>query len=368
LNTTNSNLSNLSPKTKIDISWKSVVKVPVVALGCYLLYLLLPFAMLLFLSILLAVTFEPLILRMERTIGRKAAVGLITLLVLFVFVGVGFLVVPELIDQATALYQKLPDLVAQLTERFPAMRGFLNHLPKKVEAVDPSTVSPLLQHLAAMGAVAAGSLSSVVLIFAFMIYLLLDGSRVYAWLIAFFNDKTRSKIDATCAGVAPVISAYVLGQIVTSSLCAIFSYAILSWLNVPAALVLAVFAGVFDILPIVGFFVFTVPAALFALTVSTQAALLTVVLFGVYHLIETYLVSPLVYGNRLRVSGIVVLSTLIAGGTIGGIIGAIAILPIVASYPIVEKIWLKQILGRRVIKDHEEIAEGDEKSSGSDLT
>ena len=183
------------------------------------------------------------------------------------------------------------------------------------------------------------------------------GARVYEWLLAFFKPSVQSKIHQTCEGIAPVISAYVIGQIITSVLCSVFTFAALTWIGVSAAAMLAVLAGIFDILPIVGFFMFAIPSALFALTVSSTAALTVVASYTVYHLIETYLISPLVYGNRLRVSGIVVLFSLLVGALVGGIVGAIAILPVVASYPAVEKIWLSRYLGRAVIRKHDAISE-----------
>ncbi len=342
---------------KIEITWGTVAKVPIVILGCYLLYLLIPLAMLLFVSILLAVTYEPVVVHLSRLVGRKGAIALIALFNATVFIGLGLLVVPELIAQLTAFYQKIPDFLNDVADRVPQLAGLIRHLPQKFQSADPTTISPILNHAARIGMIALSTLSSIVLIFAFMVYLLLDGARVYAWGLAFFDHYTRVKIDHTCTGIAPVISAYVIGQVVTSTLCSVFTYVVLWWLGVPAALVLAVLAGIFDVLPIIGFFLFAIPATLFALTVSTQAALITFICFGAYHLIEAYLISPLVYGNRLRVSGLVVLSTLIAGGAVGGIMGAIAILPIVASYPVIEKIWLAKLLGREVIQEHKHLAE-----------
>lgn len=339
-----------------ELTWGSIVKVPVVALGCFVIYLLLPFIMLLFLSALLAITFEPATAHLARLTGRKSAVALITLFAAAIVAGLGFLVVPELITQATNFYHRVPEFAADLSSRFPIIAKHLGYTPAKIPLPDTATLAPILLNAAHVSALAAGALSSLILIFAFTIYLLLDGARVCAWLLAFFSDQTKLKLEQTYEGVAPVISAYVLGQMVTSTLCATFTYLSLWWLGVPAALVLAVLAGIFDILPIIGFFLFAIPAALFALTVSTNTALLTFLAFGVYHMIETYLVSPMVYGNRLRVSGFVVLSSLIAGGTIGGIIGAIAVLPVVASYPVIERIWLKRFLGHDVISEHTEIA------------
>ena len=45
---------------------------------------------------------------------------------------------------------------------------------------------------------------------------------------------------------------------------------------------------------------------------------------------------------------------MLAGGMVAGVIGAIAILPIVAAYPALESLWLAPELEPRVVKDHRE--------------
>lgn len=84
----------------------------------------------------------------------------------------------------------------------------------------------------------------------------------------------------------------------------------------------------------------TVPAVLLAMTVSPVAAGAILVLYVLYHVLENYVLIPRIYGRRLRLSGLAVLVTLIIGGSLYGILGAVLVLPIVAAYPIVERIWL----------------------------
>lgn len=127
----------------------------------------------------------------------------------------------------------------------------------------------------------------------------------------------------------------------------------LAILGVPASLVLAVLAGIFDILPMLGFFLFMVPAVAIALTVSPGTALALFGAYTAYHLIENYIIVPKVYGNRLRLSDLVVLVSVLAGGILAGITGAILILPLVAIYPAVERIWLVEYIGRKVVAKHE---------------
>lgn len=86
---------------------------------------------------------------------------------------------------------------------------------------------------------------------------------------------------------------------------------------------------------------------------SIRTAIAVAACYTVYHGIEIYFIVPKVYGNRLRVSGLVVLVTLIITASVGGVLAALLVLPLVASYPIVERIWLEKNIGRRVIKEHE---------------
>jgi predicted PurR-regulated permease PerM len=132
---------------------------------------------------------------------------------------------------------------------------------------------------------------------------------------------------------------------------------VLSLLHVPSALPLAVLAAICDVLPILGVFVSTIPAAFFALTVSPVAAAAVVLLYVLYHALENYVIIPRVYGRRLRLSPLVVLIAFIVGGSLYGVLGAVLILPLFAAYPIIEKIWLGDYLSDEVVADHAELAE-----------
>jgi predicted PurR-regulated permease PerM len=129
------------------------------------------------------------------------------------------------------------------------------------------------------------------------------------------------------------------------------------FLNVPNAALLAVLAGIFDVLPLIGFFVSLLPAVGMALTISPVTAGIVAALYVVYHAIENYLIVPRVYGHRLRLSTLTVLVSCMAGALVAGVIGAIAVLPIVASYPIIERIWLRPHLENDTVARHKEIDE-----------
>ena len=130
----------------------------------------------------------------------------------------------------------------------------------------------------------------------------------------------------------------------------------LSLLHVPAALLLALLAGVCDFVPVLGFVVSSVPAILLALTVSTGTAIATAAVYLGYHLAENYAIGPLVYGGQLRLSNLAVLLAFAVGAELGGVVGALLALPVAAMYPVVEDIWLGKYLGRDAVGAHKRLA------------
>jgi predicted PurR-regulated permease PerM len=139
---------------------------------------------------------------------------------------------------------------------------------------------------------------------------------------------------------------------VTSFLLGAFALVVLTVFHVPAAVPLAFLAAICDVIPILGVIISTLPAVLLALTVSPAAAVSVLLLYAVYHVIENYVIVPKVYGRRLSLSTLAVLVAIVVGGSLYGVLGAVLVLPLVAAYPIIERIWLHEYLSEEVLKDH----------------
>lgn len=344
---------NKSPLVEFDVPFKTLLKIAAWALLIFLIAKLITLITLIFLSVMISVSLEPVVVKLKSMGLRHSFAVTLVALTLFGLLGLCcFYLFPAITNQMTAMIKDFPALKTDILERIPndsilksPLKNFLNS-PKI-----PSTEDILTHALAISNYVFTG-LSEFLIVFIFSIYLLVDGENAYRWFKDFFQVQTRAKIQKTSQEVSKVFLGYISGQAVTSVLSGIYSYAVLSLLDVPAALTLAVIAGLLDVLPVLGFFIAVVPAMLLALTVSPVTALYVLGLYILYHVIENYLIVPYVYGNRLEVSSLVVLVALLFAGTVGGVLGAIAILPIVASYPILEKIWLGPYLGRKVIEKH----------------
>jgi predicted PurR-regulated permease PerM len=341
----------LSTPVSWEIPTKTLIKLCFTAVVIAIVLRVLPLLALVSIPLILAVSVHPLVQRCEKWTPRWFTIALIAILSLALMGLLCFGVFPPLSAQVALVLKKAPGYLQKNLQHSAYGQTLYSYLESHFKPVSANSTG-WVQSVLDMGQVALEGMSSVILIYVFFIYFLVDGPRAYAWFLAFFSTKTKAKMEETFEEVSSVISAYIFGQVITSVLAALYVFISLRVLGVPAALMLAVLAGVFDVLPVLGFFCSLIPAVVFAMTVSPQTAFIVVGLYVLYHGIENYLVLPYVYGSRLRLSGLVVLFSLLAAGLIGGLIGAIIALPIVASYPIVEKIWLIGFLKPQVIREH----------------
>jgi predicted PurR-regulated permease PerM len=185
----------------------------------------------------------------------------------------------------------------------------------------------------------AGGLAGIGVALVVTVYFLLDGRRTFHWLIAFVPARSRGRARETAECGRQVIAAYIRGNILTSLLAAVFTWIALVSMQVPAALLLALLAGILDFVPVVGFFLSAAPAVLLALAVSPTVAIGVAVFYVAYNMVENYYIQPKVYGRELQLSDLAVITAFLIGGTLGGVLGALIALPVSAVYPSVERIW-----------------------------
>ncbi len=346
-------MQDQEPNFYVHIPYQTIIVVLVTLIFAHLAVLIAPLILPILIAVLMAVALTPVVdWFVGKGFRRGTAVSLVTLLMALVIGLTCYLIVPTIYQQVSTFVENFPQEKAKLLESFDKGNPIRGLIEKGVNSNSIQLNEKNIGQLMGFGNIILGGLTETILIFVFAIYLLADGPRMVEWLSAFFSSKVRNKVDQTCFEGSKIISAYVLGQVITSVLSFVFVFIVLSVLKVPNVTLLAAMAGLFDVLPVLGFILAVVPAMVFALSVSGTTSLIVLGAYIFYHTIENYVIVPMVYGNRLRVSSFVVFSSLIAAGLVAGVEGAIAVLPIVASYPVMEKIWLTGVVRKEAIQVH----------------
>jgi predicted PurR-regulated permease PerM len=343
---------------EFTVSWATLLKITFFSALVFAIVKLIPLFGMLFIALLIAMTMAPLVSFVTRRGGPKWLGIALCSVLLFGSVGLFFFVVtPEAAWQISGLIKTLPSFKDHILQQLPKTGSTRDIAEGFLRSSSFSNPEPLLQKFMSWGAIALQSMVEFFVVLVIAIYLLADGKRVFEWMVAFLPHRQRQRVDLAAPEIFSVVFSYMRGQFLTSIFCGIFMGTVLALLHVPNALLLAIISGILDVLPIIGFFLSLAPALVMALSVSPFAACAVFVLYLLYHLAETYFIVPSVYGNRLRLSTLTVLVSCLAAGMLGGVVGVIAILPIVASFPICERIWLRPFLGHETVDKHDEIEE-----------
>jgi predicted PurR-regulated permease PerM len=128
-----------------------------------------------------------------------------------------------------------------------------------------------------------------------------------------------------------IVGAYIRGQVITAVLIAVFVFILLRACGVSSALVIALFAGVADVLPYIGAVLSVGAAAAAALSRGPTIMIVVLVLMLAYKGFESHVIVPRIYGRALRLPSSVILFSLLAGGVLSGITGALLALPVAAA-------------------------------------
>jgi predicted PurR-regulated permease PerM len=311
------------------------------------LYLVRDALLIVYISAIIAIGLSPLVNGAEQRAARWrykpprwAAILAIYCCILGILVGVGLLVIPPLVQQARALWTALPMLIERGQEWLVA-RGILQPGSSPSDVIRQSPVGggdAVSTVLAAVWGFIGGIFGAVtILILSF--YMLADSRQIVRAFVRMFPRSERSRVDDACIRVTTKVSAWLGGQLLLAGVIS-FTAAIGLWLlGVPYFYVLALIAGVGEMIPVVGPLLSAVPAVAVALSQSPKLALFVAVFFFFQQQFENHVLVPRIMSRQVGVSPVIVIVSLLIGGSLLGIVGAILAVPTAAVLQVLFEEW-----------------------------
>jgi predicted PurR-regulated permease PerM len=309
--------------------------------------------MLVYVSGLLAIGLAPIVRAVERQkvlpVGTRRFprwVAILTLYValLSVVVGVGFAVVPPLVEQAQALSRRLPHLFAR-AQQFLVDRGLIDHELTMTEALQKAPSGVLSSGgdavATVIGAVIglAGGVFGLVTILILTFYMLVESDTIFRRFVRLFPVEQRLRVATVSSDISMKVSAWLGGQLLLGAIIGVTATVGLWLIGVPYFFVLGLIAGIGELIPMVGPLLSAIPAIVVALTVSPGLALATAVFFLAQQQFENHLLVPKLMERQVGVSAVTVIIALLIGGSLLGIVGALLAVPTAAAlYVIVDEL------------------------------
>lgn len=283
-----------------------------------------------------------------RFLARYMPRGLAILMTFFVLIGsialALLILVPILIEQLTILIADTPAIAAWVEQRLYDVleplqeRGWLTSEPEKLLADAYADFIARAQSLAQT--ILRSLLGWVTQIFNTLLlsfgvifvatYLLSDTRKLKAAYLWAFPSAYRHDALELWNDFGTSLSRYLSGLFFVVVIQGALSGVALSILGVPYAIVLGVWVSVTSILPYIGAWLGAIPAVTIAAFISPKTAILTTLLYLGIQQLEGNVLTPRIQGDALRVHPILVFLTVIAGGQLAGLAGAILAVPTLA--------------------------------------
>jgi len=274
------------------------------------------------LALLLAYLLEPLVSWVQgqlpagpRSRGRAVAVVYVTATMLVL--GTGYAIGPALLAQLRRVSTDAPRMVDRVTSQ-----GFL--------AGHGGLIESMTKRPGAAAATAAGQMSWLLLVPLVAIFFLNNRAQAIDGIVELFaRRRDRATVKRRIDTIDTVLAQYTRSQLSMVGLSAAFYTVTLALLGFPYPFALGLLSGAMELIPVVGWMA---AAAIVLLTGSVAHArwIWMAVVIGAWKLVETFVISPKIMGDRLQLEPMAVIVAMLAGGEVGGLIGAVLSVPAAA--------------------------------------
>ncbi|WP_047864285.1 AI-2E family transporter [Rubrobacter aplysinae] len=297
-----------------------------------------------FLAVILAYILNPVVRRLEglRIPRVISVIGLFLVLGTVVTTALLLLIVPA-IQQARFLASNPEIIINAATELLDRARQ-IPYIGERVAATDGDALTRILRQNApsaqafvntALGFVGGvfgvfGAIFNLFLLVIVSIYLLIDKERITGAALGMIPDTVRTQVVELLESVETAVVKLVRGQLLLCGIMGVVGWAIAFFTGTSYALLIGLWVGVMELIPVLGAFLGAIPAVVIALISSPTQALIVALLFLVAQQIEGNILVPKVMGGSVGVHPLWVLFAVLAGSALYGIVGAIFALPVVA--------------------------------------
>jgi predicted PurR-regulated permease PerM len=296
---------------------------------------------------------------LARRMRRSYAIAIVYLAMFLVPVGLAALIVPPLVRQAVEFVDNLPEYSQDLQD-YVERNDRLQDLNRDLGLTDrvnklandaPDRIGAAAGVLRDLGTGLVNSIFAGFTIFVLSIFMVARGRTWVDAAIDLRGGDHTVQVKAALDRIATAVGNYVGGAIVQASVAGVSAFIMLSILGVPFAGALAVLVAVFDLIPLVGATIAGVVVGIVTLFADFPTATIVWAVFVLaYQQFENYVVQPQIQKRAVELEPFIVLVSVLFGGTLFGIVGALLAIPVAATIQISVQEWWRFRVAERVVE------------------
>ncbi len=328
----------------------------------------------------LVVILDPVVRALERiAVPRVLGVIFGFFVVGAVLAAVGFLLIPAVRSQAAEFGVALPGLYDGAVDwlRNTGDRVGIDLGPvwtsETIQAwvSDPANQSALQELIGGFGSGAGRLIRGITEVVAVVglapilaFYLLLDLPRSKAMVLDLTPPRFRDEVEYVSSQIGTALSAFVRGQLLVALVVGTLSAVALWFFDLPFWLIIGIATGLLNLIPFVGpFFGATLAATVAVVEGRPGVAAGIVVAFTLIQQLDNHIITPMIQRARVRLSPLIIVLALLAGGSLAGLLGVVVAVPMVTVLRIgVGHLWRTRVLGESWAEATEKMMETTEPS------
>jgi predicted PurR-regulated permease PerM len=326
-----------------------VLIVVAVAICLYLLYQVRRPLLWLLIAVFLAAALSAPVNVLARRMRRGFAVALVFIGLLGVPALLVALIVPPVITEGTEFAENVPRYARDVTEfvednerlrEFNQDYDITSRLEQEAEKL-PERLGGAAGTLRDVGLGIVNSLFALITILVLTAFLLANGRAWVDRALGTRPQEQRERLRRSLDRMASAVSGYVAGALTIALIAGVATYVVLLILGVPFRGPLAVIAGLFSLIPLVGATIAAVLIGIVTLFENFPTATIVWVIWAiVYQQFENHVIQPQVQKRTVHVHPFVTIVSVLFGATLLGVLGALVAIPVAASIQILIREWV----------------------------
>ncbi len=238
------------------------------------------------------------------------------------------------------IYNEIDDLIDSFPTHLARIQVMLSWLSQQTVMLDiedevrsfilniSDNMHQAVEYLAEASLSLIGGAVDFFLVLFLVFYLLYDFQAVRTQIVEIIPVAKRPLAEELMKIVDTNVGTFIRGSLIRCLIVGIVTGIVLSVIGMPYALLLGVLAGVFNFILYLGPYIAAVPAVLLSFSPLTPSPLLIIAVYVGIQILDGMFLAPVVLGRIVKLRPITVIVAILAGGSLGGLLGMILAVPV----------------------------------------
>ncbi|MFA5926372.1 MAG: AI-2E family transporter [Parcubacteria group bacterium] len=318
----------------IEISSGTILRTIFILLLLWFLFLVRDVLALVFVAIIIVSAIDPVVdWFQKKNVPRSLTVFFVYVIFLSLFVLAVSLLIPPITAETESLGKSLPKLIEQLSGYFKVVQdfaathsleqninNFFSNAAGRISDAGTNLFSGTISFL--------GGIFDFIIVLSIAFYMSVQEAGSKKFFKSVFPKDHQEYVAGLVERIQHKMGRWLQGQLLLMLLVFLLDYLGLLAIKAPYALILALIAGILEIIPYVGPIISAIIATLISFLHGPLTGVLVLGLFAAVQQLEGYVLTPLIMKKAVGLNPIIVILALLIGAKLGGVLGVIIAVPL----------------------------------------